>query len=60
MITKKVRSPAVLSGDAAPAKPVKPVHAKAMPVVLHDEDFDGRLSGEYDSVLQYRRPTRRS
>lgn len=40
----------------APNEIVKPVHPKAMPVVLHDEDFDGWLSGEYDSVCALASP----
>jgi putative SOS response-associated peptidase YedK len=39
-----------------PNEIVKPVHPKAMPVVLHDEDFDGWLSGEYDSVCALAAP----
>ena len=39
-----------------PNEIVKPVHPKAMPVVLHDEDFDGWLSSEYDSVCALASP----
>jgi putative SOS response-associated peptidase YedK len=39
-----------------PKEIVKPIHSKAMPVVLHDEDFDGWLSGEYDSVCALAAP----
>jgi putative SOS response-associated peptidase YedK len=35
---------------------VRPIHEKAMPVILHDEDFDGWLSGEYDSVCALAAP----
>lgn len=30
-----------------PNEIVKPIHPKAMPVLLHDEDFEGWLSGDY-------------
>lgn len=40
----------------APNEIVKPIHPKAMPVVLHDEDFDGWLSGEYDSACALASP----
>lgn len=39
-----------------PNEIVKPVHPKAMPVILHDEDFDGWLSGDYDSVCALASP----
>lgn len=39
-----------------PNEVVKPIHPKAMPVVLHDEDFDGWLSGEYDTVCALASP----
>lgn len=39
-----------------PNEIVKPVHAEATPVVLLDEDFDGWLSGEYDSVCTLASP----
>lgn len=35
---------------------VKPIHAKAMPVILHDEDHAGWLAGEYDSVCALAAP----
>jgi putative SOS response-associated peptidase YedK len=39
-----------------PNEVVRPVHPKAMPVILHDEDFDGWLSGEYESVCALASP----
>lgn len=39
-----------------PNEIVRPVHPKAMPVILHDEDFAGWLSGAYDSVCALAAP----
>src|SRR4051812_37391814 len=39
-----------------PNEVVRPIHAKAMPVILHDEDFDGWLAGEYDNVCALASP----
>jgi putative SOS response-associated peptidase YedK len=35
---------------------VAPLHAKAMPVILQPDDYDGWLSGEYDSVCALASP----
>lgn len=35
---------------------VRPIHARAMPVILHDEDHQGWLSGDYDSVCALAAP----
>lgn len=39
-----------------PNELVRPVHPKAMPVILHDEDFAGWLSGAYASVCALAAP----
>lgn len=33
-----------------PNEIVRPIHPKAMPVILHDEDFDAWLRADYDEV----------
>jgi putative SOS response-associated peptidase YedK len=35
---------------------VEPIHAKAMPVILHDEDYDRWLDGEVDEVCSLATP----
>ena len=35
---------------------VAPIHAKAMPVILHDEDYDRWLDGEVDEVCSLATP----
>jgi putative SOS response-associated peptidase YedK len=35
---------------------VAPIHPKAMPVVLHDEDYDAWLGGDVDSVWWLAKP----
>ena len=35
---------------------VAAVHPKAMPVVLHEEDYDAWLTGEYDNVCALAAP----
>ena len=35
---------------------VAPIHPKAMPVVLHDEDYDAWLDGEVDSACSLAQP----
>ena len=35
---------------------VEPLHAKAMPVILQPDEYDGWLSGEYDSVCALASP----
>jgi putative SOS response-associated peptidase YedK len=35
---------------------VRPIHAKAMPVILHDEDHEGWLAGDYASVCALAAP----
>lgn len=39
-----------------PNELVRPIHAKAMPVILHDEEFDGWLSADYASVCDLASP----
>lgn len=39
-----------------PNEIVRPIHQKAMPVILHDEDFDDWLSGAYDEVCSLASP----
>jgi putative SOS response-associated peptidase YedK len=35
---------------------VEPIHAKAMPVILHPEDYDGWLDGEVASACSLAQP----
>lgn len=39
-----------------PNELLRPIQAKAMPVMLHDDDFDGWLSGDYGSVCELAAP----
>jgi putative SOS response-associated peptidase YedK len=35
---------------------VAPLHPKAMPVILHPEDYDGWLSRDYDNACKLAHP----
>jgi putative SOS response-associated peptidase YedK len=52
--TENGRSFAFLTCDPNPL--VAPIHPKAMPVILHDEDFDAWLDGEVESACALAQP----
>jgi putative SOS response-associated peptidase YedK len=52
--TENGKAFAFLTCDPNPL--VSPIHPKAMPVILHPEDYDGWLSGEYDNVCALAAP----
>ena len=50
------QGPAFAFLTCEPNEIVRPAHPKAMPVILDDGDYDGWLSGEYDSVCALAAP----